>query len=158
MTDQVRDSWSHYDYPVLKAIARRAEDSDAYMQFMSDNLLDEMVSPDRVDERFKFERALVRLTKGGYIESLSPMWGKPYPMHVTGITERGLRAVGAWPSPDSVVDDLLGRLEEQANKIEVSQPEKSKRLKEVVGFLATGAREVFVSVVGDVAVKAAGLK
>ena len=53
------------------------------------------------------------------------------------------------PSPDSVVDTLLGRLEEQANNMAVSQPEKSKRLKEVVGFFAGAGREVLVNVISS---------
>ena len=158
MTDEVVDSWSRYEYPLLVTIAKRAEQSHEFLQVTSDNLLDEVVTSEMADQRYKFERALLRLTKYGYIESLSGSWGKPYPMAIHGITERGLRAVGVWPSPDSVVDSLLQRLEEQADNIAVSQPDKSKRLKETVGFLATGAREIFVNVVSDVAVKAAGLR
>jgi hypothetical protein len=146
LTMSVIDSWSAYEYPLLVAIAKRAEQSDGYMQLLSDEILEEVVQPD-AEDRYKFERALVRLGQTGYIKVINVMWGKPYPMHLTGITERGLRAVGAWPSPDSVVDTLLRRLEEQANNMAVSQPEKSKKLKEVVGFLAGAGREVLVNVV-----------
>ena len=111
--DSVFDSWSAFEYPLLVAIAKRAEQSDAYMQVMSDNVLEEVVTSDKADERYKFERALVRLSQNDYINAQHPMWGKPYPMRITGITERGLRAVGAWPSPDSVVDALLQQLEER---------------------------------------------
>lgn len=141
------DDWSNYELPVLQAIARRAEQSHEFLQVTSDNILDEIVTSDMADQRYKFERALVRLTKFGYIDSLSGSWGKPYPMAIHGITERGLRAVGVWPSPDSIVDTLLQQLEKQANDIAVSQPEKSKKLKEVVGFLAGAGREVLVNVI-----------
>jgi|ERR1700694_26048 len=144
---EVVDDWSLYEYPILVAIAKRAEQSNEFLQVTSDNILDEVVTSAMADKRYKYERALVRLTKHGYIESLSGSWGKPYPMAIHGITERGLRAVGVWPSPDSVVDTLLQRLEEQANNIAISQPEKSKKLKEVVGFLAGAGREVLVNVV-----------
>jgi hypothetical protein len=154
---EVVDDWSNYEYPLLVAIAKRAEQSQEFMSVSSDNILDEVVTSDMADQRYKFERALVRLTKYGYVESLSGSWGKPYPMAIHGITERGLRAVGVWPSPDSVVDSLLHQLEKEANDIAVSQPEKSKKLQEVVGFLATGAREVVVSVVTGVAKQWAGL-
>jgi len=147
MSPSVVDSWSICEYPLLVAIAKRAEQSDAYLQILSDDLLEEVVPPDKLDERYKFERALVRLGQTGYIEVIDVLWGKPYPMHISGVTERGLRAVGAWPSPDSVVDNLLQELEKKANDIAVSQPEKSKKLKEVVGFLAGAGREVLVNVV-----------
>src|SRR6202022_2217895 len=102
MSPSVVDSWSICEYPLLVAIAKRAEQSDAYLQILSDDLLEEVVPPDKLDERYKFERALVRLGQTGYIEVIDVLWGKPYPMHISGVTERGLRAVGAWPSPDSV--------------------------------------------------------
>jgi len=146
---EVVDDWSLYEYPMLVAIAMRAEQSHEFLQVTSDTVLDEVVTSAMADKRYKYERALVRLTKHGYIESLSGSWGKPYPMAIHGITERGLRAAGVWPSPDSVVDTLLGRLEEQANNMAVSQPEKSKRLQEVVGFFAGAGREVLVNVISS---------
>jgi hypothetical protein len=153
--NEVFDSWSAYEYPTLVAIARRAENAREYMQVPSDNLLEELTASS--DDRYKFERGLVRLEKHGYIRASEDLWGKPYPRQITGITERGLRAVGAWPNPSSVVDAVLQRLEEQANAIAVSQPEKSTRLKEVVRFFTTAGRDVLVNVISGVASKAAGL-
>jgi len=140
---------------MLVAIARRAEQSIAFMQLPTDNILDE-VAPS-ADDRYKFERALVRLEKGRYIECFQGSWGKPYPQAVMSISERGLRAAGAWPNPSSVVDAVLQRLEEQANAIAISQPEKSSKLKEAVVFFATAGREVLANVLSSVASKAAGL-
>ncbi|HEY8737808.1 MAG TPA: hypothetical protein VIO62_12285 [Candidatus Dormibacteraeota bacterium] len=155
MMTEVFDSWSAYDYPVLVAIARRAEQSIAYMDVMTDNILDEVsTSP---DDRYKFERAIVRLDKNGYIEALSVAWGQPYPMRVLGITERGLRAAGAWPNPENVVKAILERLEQRANELAISAPEKSAGLKNAVGFLAGAGREVLVNVVTGVVSRLAGL-
>ena len=157
MSSKVVDDWTTYASPMLAAIVNRAENANAYLQLLSDDVLNEVVTSANADERYKYERALVRLAESGYIEVINVLWGKPYPMHITGVTERGLRAVGAWPSPDSVVDALLDQLEKQANDIAVSQPEKSKRLTDAVGFLATGARDVLVGVVTGIAKQAAGL-
>jgi hypothetical protein len=59
-----------------------------------------------------------------------------------------------WPNKEAVTDELLAKLEEPANNIAIRQPEQSRRLKEAIGFLATGAREVLVDVVSE----AAGIK
>lgn len=157
-SDAVPDSWSKYEYPMLSAIARRAAASTAGFSVRSDEILDEVVRPDQANERFHFERGLVWLEEGGYITGMTGSWGRPYPQAIMGITPEGRRAIGLWPNKNTVADDLLSRLEERANNIAGSQPEKAKRLKETVSFLATGARDVLVSVVSDVAVKAAGLR
>jgi hypothetical protein len=152
---EVFDSWSAHEYPMLVAIAKRAELATADMTLPSDNLLDELAGGD--DDRYKFARAIVRLDAEGFIETAPLSFGDQYPPTVTGITGQGLRAVGAWPNPSSVVDAVLQRLEEQANAIAISQPEKSTRLKEVVSFFTTAGREVLVNVISGVASKAAGL-
>jgi hypothetical protein len=155
--DSVVDSWSAYEYPVLVAIAKRAELATADMMLPSDNVLDEVVTSAQADQRYKFERALTRLDENGYIRAVPLAFGQNYPSSILGITERGLRTVGAWPSPDNVVTALLQRLEEQANAMATSKPEESKRLKEVVGFFAGAGREVLVNVITGVFKQATGL-
>ena len=152
---EVFDSWSAYEYPMLVAIARRAELSTADMMLPSDNILDEVASSP--GDRYKFERAIVRLSDEAFIKTMPLAFGDSYPRAIMGITGQGLRAVGAWPNPSSVVDALLQRLDEQANAIALSQPENSTRLKEVVTFFATAGREVLVNVISGVATNAAGL-
>jgi hypothetical protein len=157
MTESVLDTWRRYEYPILRAIAEGAIAQVAHWSVRSEEILEQVVPPGQAAERFNCERALVWLEEGRYIVGMTGSWGKPYPQAIMGITAERRRAVGMWPNNDSVTDELLAKLEERANDIAVSQPEKSRRLNEAVGFLPTCARDILVNVVSELVVKAAGV-
>jgi hypothetical protein len=72
----------------------------------------------------------------------------PYPVWVTGVTERGRREAGAWPEPGQLADRLLAALEKAAD----AEPEGEKRtaLKRALAFLGGAGRDVLVQTTATV--------
>jgi len=51
------------------------------------------------------------LERDGYLSDVSYAWGGA--AMIGQITGKGLRAVGLWPTPDSIVDRLLASIDEE---------------------------------------------
>jgi hypothetical protein len=64
---------------------------------------------------------------------------------VDGVTERARRELGAWPSPDTLVDQLAAALSEAAD--EESEPERKSRLRQAADVVGGMARDVAVAVI-----------
>jgi hypothetical protein len=131
------DLWAQYDLPVLEHLVQRLEADVA----------------SRVDTPFEVDgldwpqtaAALRRLANAGYVRGVDTAQAD-YPIVVTSVSERALKAVGAWPSAEALVDRLLGALE-QAEQA-ATTPEERTRMRR--------ARQALVSVGRDVLVGAAG--
>jgi len=105
-------------------------------------------------------QSIRRLSSHGYLVTVDRGGGLVTrghrPLVVTGVTERALQTVGAWPSDAALMADrLLELLAEQAE----SEPEPGKRSKLQSGLkgLRGMTREVLVDVLGSVITKSAGL-
>lgn len=90
------------------------------------------------------ERALNALmtADGPYLTGQFAMQGL---VRVNGMTERARRAVGAWPTADSLATELLGEIERAADA--ESDPGTTSRMRSALGVLTTDGRAVLVGVV-----------
>lgn len=72
-----------------------------------------------------------------------------YPVIITRITERALRAVGQWPASDNAADAIIAAFNEAAE----AEPDEEKRsaLRRTGTFLAGAGREVLYRVITGVA-------
>ncbi len=66
---------------------------------------------------------------------------------VTGVSERARRELGAWPSPEGLVEQLAVALAKAADGEQ--EPERKSRLAAAAEALRSFARDVAVSVVAD---------
>jgi len=104
MTDKLQDVWSTRDFPVLAAIARQLESGE-------DFLFEHPISAETGLTREQVIRAVVALNKAHFIEvQINEAAGGVLSVAVTGITERGMRQVGLWPSADEAADRLIAAL------------------------------------------------
>ena len=73
---------------------------------------------------------------------------------IMGVTDAARQAVGQWPSPESVVDRIVGELVAAAER----EPDEAKRTKLRAAADAVGgfARDVVVSVIANVATRPIG--
>lgn len=104
-------------------------------------------------------QSLRRLSTHGYIETTNfgrSLGDRTARIHrVTGVTERALRAVGAWPDDaELLADRILTVLAEGAeNELE---PEKRSKLKAGLRGFGGMTREVLVEVLGAALAKSTG--
>lgn len=133
------EMWSR-DFAVLVKVTDLYERDGA--RFEMGKLLETFPAEQHGDVR----HSLRRLGAHGYIETLTagPTLGDPRVevLAVQGVTEHGLRAVGAWPDDaELLADQLLAVLAERAK----DEPEPEKRSK--LAALGGMGRDVVVSVV-----------
>ena len=130
--------WTQYDLPVLEHLVQRLEADGA----------------SRVDTPFEVDgldwpqaaAALRRLANAGYARGVETAQAD-YPIVVTSVSERALQAVGAWPSPEDLVDRLLAALEEAEQA--ATTPEERTKLQRARQALVSVGRDVLVGAVGS---------
>lgn len=152
MTENI---WITWDFPMLRAVHKAFEAAPHGSSVSSTEIL-QGLDPEAENED-RWGRSLSRLSDAEYIRTMTAMWGKPYPMHVLGVTERGLRAVGAWPSLETTLDRLAQLLEERANQVAAVDPEKASRLRQVAAPLAKVVQDVGTDLAAKWAAHMAGL-
>jgi hypothetical protein len=76
-----------------------------------------------------------------------------YPIRLTGVTERARRAVGQWPSAESMVDRMLTILNERAEDAPPDERPRWRRLRD--GFAGAG-RDVAVEFAAALLARGAG--
>lgn len=116
------DTWSTRALPFLRSAVARYEtygDADSE-EIAADTGLDYRVLRETAD----------RLRDEGYLDLRFQGGGSFY---VTGVPERGLVAVQAWPSPESLVDRLLNALEALAE--DAPTEEERSRARKALGWL-----------------------
>lgn len=112
----VPDTWSTRALPLLRSAVARFE---TYGEATSE----EIAADTGLGYRLLHETAF-RLRDEGFLDIYFEGGGS---FHITGITERGLTEVGAWPTPESLVERLLAALEEQANAAPTEQERSRAR-------------------------------
>lgn len=148
MTREIEDQWSRWDYPVLVALVQWDAENQA-RGFVDRAQVVDMIGA-REEDTWKVGRALDRLHRAGLIEIIDAMDGTPWPSTVMGVTTAGLRTAGAWPTPESMRDRLLAELEAAADRISASEPEKSKRIQQIVEYFRFAATEIISETVAKV--------
>lgn len=152
---EVEDSWSRWEFPTLRALARW-EENNASRQMISRDDVIRLVAPPTEDS-WKVGRALHRLNKAGYIEIVDAMDGTPWPTVVMGLTPSGWRRAGVWPSPESFQRDFIAKLTAAAEEISLDHPVKASKVREAAEVLTGAASDIFAKVAADLLAKAAGL-
>lgn len=99
------DTWTERELPVLTALVEHFDDPDAAQWHRSDGVGATGLDADSVT------RALAALhgAQPPYVVGVS-VEEASYPVVLTGVTERARRAVGAWPTPEALVDRLVAAL------------------------------------------------
>jgi hypothetical protein len=144
MTERLTDTWSTRDLPVLIAAARHLQDRVGLADKDNDLLDPTGLDPDDLG------RALAALN-GSYLETnIQRSFGGPNSYVITGITERGRRAVGLWPDGQQV-DALISGLNEAAE--ETNDPEEKTRLRRAAEAVGNASRDVMTDVMGAVIAK-----
>lgn len=140
MSAPVEDSWSQWEFPALVAIHQAFEAEPDGSMLSTPGVL-QALDPSG-DHEAKWGRAIDRLEQHQYIEASRAMWGRPYPFSITRLTERGLRAVGAWPSESNPVAVLVQVLNMQADEVADKEPEKASRLRKVAAAMGSAVEDV----------------
>jgi len=81
--------------------------------------------------------------------------GDPGNYFVTGVSDAARRAVGQWPSAETVADSLLDALSTAADSEQ--DPERKSKLRTAADAIGGVGRELLVSVVSSALTKSIGL-
>jgi hypothetical protein len=155
-TLELRDIWMDLDSLVLREVARWELDPGHGGMFLKlTELLQRLGRP--LEDAEAVGASVARLERGGYLEAGEPTLGWPYPHWVTRLTPAGLRAVGAWPNPDSVTDGLMTALEELADRLDAHSPDQAQGLRSALPGIGSALRELGVDLASRVLARAAGL-
>lgn len=130
--ERVADVYASEDYPVLLAVAKIELTADGPVKVIAGTASDAPKPPlaERVGRSVDaVNRSLLRLLRGGLIEGRVGTTGM---VLATGLTVEGLREVGAWPRAQSLAQGLRLVLQEEAQRLERSEPEKASRVKVVL--------------------------
>lgn len=132
------DLWTQFDLPVLTELVHRLEVEGAHR-------VDTPLPIQGLSES-QVQAALRQLEAGGYIVGVATQM--PYPVIVTGVTDRALRAVGAWPTAEAFVDRLLAALAQLSE--EASTPDERSRARRLLDAFGGVGRDVLVNAAGSV--------
>lgn len=144
MTGSLPDRWASLDFPVLRRVAQLVEVEHA------DEVRPENIADDLGIGEDDALRSLIALHDAGYVEGLraDTMGGKYW--IATGVTERGRRAVGIWPSGEGV-DALIEALQQAAESTD--DPEERSALRRAAAAVLGVGRDVMTDVMGAVLAK-----
>jgi hypothetical protein len=134
---RVIDLWRTCDLPVLLHLVHRLEVD-------GEHRVDTPLAVDDL-EPTQVEAALRRLEEAGFIKGVTTAESS-YPVVITSVTARALQAVGAWPSPEQLVDRLLAALDHAAKHANTN--EERSRARRTLDALGTAGRDVLVNAAG----------
>lgn len=142
----MKDTWSSRELPVLEAAVSLAEEGI---------LLPEVKD---IIERSGLESravALALLAMDGEYVDLQKTAGDPESWYLRAVKPGARRAVGQWPTPESLVEQLAAAFAEAAD----AEPddEKESRLRQVAGFLTSTGRDIATDIVSKVILRSAGM-
>ncbi len=102
------------------------------------------------------DRALDALT-GTYIRKYNKMMtgGHPDSWYVTEVTSAARRAVGQWPTGDSLAKSLADAFDDVADH--EADPDRKSRLRQVAGFLGDTGKDVAAEVLARLILRPAGM-
>jgi len=146
----VDDTWARRDLPVLDAIVSVFDKPDRYQMRMP-----EVVELCRLPEG-EVQAALRVLANATppYISGTG-VSGLTYPVIISDVTERARRAVGQWPTPESLVSQVVDGLSEAA--AHEPEPGKKRALREAASVLGDTAKDVATEIAAKIIVHAGGM-
>lgn len=143
MTARVGETWSAREFPTLVALyewfVAHPERGDVRIHELM-----AVVDPVQADNH-GWGRALDHLERAGYVEALRI--DHPYPIAILRLTERGLRAVGAWPTESNPVQVLVHVLNLEAKAADETDPGKASRLRKAAASLGSVAGDMTTDVI-----------
>jgi hypothetical protein len=141
-SEEIGNTWASRDLPILRAALRRLdagedmpdlEEIRQELGFTGNELLAGLRALESADPPYiGFDLAM------GWSEDQASG-------HVTGVSERARRELGAWPSAESLVDALAAAFAEAADAEE--EPAKKNRLRSIAEGLGDAVRDIAVSVI-----------
>ena len=147
--DKLNDVWVDRDFPTLLAAARLLEDEEQRPPFQVHEIAAQAGLPAAA-----VTRALGGLVPGFVVGKSSASFGGDVDWLVSGLTERGRRAVGLWPAGEGV-DALVDALRKAEEATE--DPEERTLIHRAAGALGTVSREVMADVLAAFVRQQAGL-
>jgi hypothetical protein len=145
----MEQSWASRELPVLKVLVAYFDDLDR-TQISPGQIADLAGLPE--NDVLRSLRALYeadpRFIDGPIAQEI------PYPLAVTGVSERARRAVGQWPNGEQLAEELIRKLETAAEQ--EPDPSRKSKLRQAAQVLAGTARDVFVEVAGVVIARTMG--
>jgi DNA-binding MarR family transcriptional regulator len=133
----VEDTWASRELPILRAALQQIEAGESFVKF---GTLTEELGIDRG----QLTIALRALDDAGYIEAYFSMGGA---VAVKNVTERTRRELGAWPSANSLLEQLVAALTAAAEA--EPEPEKKSKLRGAADVLAGMARDIAVTAIAS---------
>lgn len=134
----MRDTWTDRDLPVLEAIVAIYEETG------------EPVGPGLIESRTGLSGADVQVALRA-LDSESPAfvakmqrYADGHVMRVGAPTGHARRAVGAWPTAETIADRLVGALDEAAER----EPDEERKgfLRKAAGYLGNAGRDLAVEI------------
>jgi DNA-binding MarR family transcriptional regulator len=144
----MEDTWTNRDFPVLEAIVRLL-DRGNLMVTVRDVAGDTGLDPADVD------RAISALEGPYVVKYEQSAGGNSNSWRVRQVTPEARRAVGQWPTPESLVDRLAEAFGSAAN--DEPDADRKSRLRQVAAFLSSTGRDVATEVVSKVILRSAGM-
>ena len=134
----MKDTWHSRELPVLESIAEYFEEEP------TGTLTPQAISARAGRSLDEVTRALIKLDAarppfltGRGVEELA------YPVLITGITERTLRSVGQWSSPESLVEQFIDALNRASE--EEKRPEHKDMLRRAAETIRGAAYQIAIA-------------
>lgn len=147
MTDKLEDVWTSRDFPVLVEAARLLDRGDGPV---SSAPIVEATELTQSQVFAAFDALTPSYLTGESYDSL----GGRGDVFFAGITERGRRAVGLWPSGESV-DALVDALRKAEDATD--DAEEKTLLRRAAGAVGSVSRDIMVDVIAAVVSRQSGL-
>lgn len=127
------DEWLTEDLPILHAVRQLEDENDPGATFR----VQDIAPVAGVEDQSRVVKLLVRLARADYLDGdpLETMSGV-HDVFVQGLTERGRRAVGQWPSQDPWAG-LVELLSQQIDQ-EPDEDKRTRLIKVRDGVLSAG--------------------
>jgi hypothetical protein len=141
----VEDTWTSRDLPVLDATVALLENSP-------------LVDVVDIAERAGFTTAetgrALQAMDGVYVDLAASMGG-PESWSVQGVTLAARRAVGQWPTAETLITRLVEGLSAAADR--EPDPERQSRLRQTAALLGGTARDIATDIAAQVIARSMGL-
>lgn len=135
--DEVKYTWADRDLPLLRESVRRIDAGEEWPR-MSD--IADSCGLDHVQAEVGFDA----LAEDGYLVIKGRAMGGVLNGNVSQVTGKARREVGAWPSAEGVVDQLVAALEAAADA--ETEPERKSRLRSAAETLGSSGYRIAVDV------------
>jgi hypothetical protein len=139
------DRWATRDYPVLEWIVAQFDSGDPDVQNATVSAALDLSDEDAA-------AAVRNLERGGYLTAINWFFGDSFA--VGDITERALRETGAWPSSETVADQLMWFLEQKVQQTQ--DPEARGRWTRIRDGFAGAGRDFAVEIAAAMATRTIG--